>query len=483
MPDAEHTSQPATAGSGPVGPKLTGPDTARPDQDEPDTAAAGGKPRSLLRSLDYLGWWTGNTVSAFGTSVSGIAFPLLVLYTTGSVAKAGLITAANMIGSVVTTLWGGALADRVSRKAIMITGPVVQAAALGAVALLARAGHVPIAELAALACMSGLARGFAAGAGTAALRRLVPREQMATASSQMFGRDMAAEIIGSPAGGFLFSLARWIPFAADAISFLFASLGAALIRRPLGPERRAGTRQPSMLADIRAGITFVRGQPFLRFVIIWSAMANIVGTGFFLVFIALVKYRGGGPTEVGFVTAVALIGGIAGAVIAPLLLKKVRARLVLYFALWFFVASFAAVAVVPRPWQIGLALLVGMIGLAPINIVLEAYMIPLVPDTLIARVSAVNSFGSQSLMWTGPLLAGVLADLLGPPGGALALLAAFIPFAIAPHLTRSLSILDQPLDKLTALPDPSAPAAAGAAPVPVGASQDGPAGRGGAGAV
>jgi len=44
---------------------------------------------SLWRNTDYIGWWTGNSISALGSSVSGIAYPLLVLYTTGSVGKAG----------------------------------------------------------------------------------------------------------------------------------------------------------------------------------------------------------------------------------------------------------------------------------------------------------------------------------------------------------------------------------------------------------
>ncbi len=404
------------------------------------------KPRALLRNRDYMGWWTGNTVSALGTSISGIAFPLLVLYTTGSVAKAGLITAANMIGAVATTLWGGALADRMSRKLILIASPVVQASALAAVAVLVRAGHVPLAVLAAMACVSGLASGFAVGASTPALRRLVPKEQMAAASSQMMGRDMLAEIIGSPLGGFMFAVARWLPFGADAVSFLFASAGAAAIRGPLGPDRSSAEEKTTVLADITEGFGFVRRQPFLRFFAVFAALVNVIGNGFFLVFIALVKYRGGGPTEIGLVTSVALIGGIVGAIAAPVLLKKVPARVVMITAMWMFVASFAGVAIAPRPWEIGVALLVAMIGLAPINIVFEAYMIRLVPDALIGRISSVIRFGSTSLAWTGPLLVGLLADLFGPPGGAAVLMAATIPFAIALHLTRSLGVLDQPLE-------------------------------------
>ena len=104
-----------------------GPATGVPDPPK-ETTGPEPKPRPLLLTRDYAGWWSGNTISALGTSVSSIAFPLLVLYGTGSVAKAGVITAASMIGTLATTLLGGALADRVSRKAILVIGPVIKAA-------------------------------------------------------------------------------------------------------------------------------------------------------------------------------------------------------------------------------------------------------------------------------------------------------------------------------------------------------------------
>jgi MFS family permease len=414
-----------------------------------------GKPRALLLNPDYLGWWSGNTLSALGTSMSSIAFPLLLLYATGSVTKAGLITSASLIGTVASTLWGGALADRVSRKAILIAGPVIQAAALGAVALLARPEHVPLFMLAAMACVNGLANGVTLAAATPAMRRIVPRDRQATATSQMFGRDMAAELIGSPLGGFLFSVARWLPFGADAVSFLFASLGAALIRQPLGPDR--GPAKSSVLADVGEGVKFVRQQPFLRFVVVFGSLINVVGQACSLIFIAVVRYRGGGPTEVGLVMSVALVGGITGAIAAPVILKKLPARPVLYVAIWLFVVAVGGGAIAPKPWEIAIALLAGMLGMAPLNVVIQAYTIRLVPDALIGRTSAVTRFGSMSLQWTGPLIAGVLADALGPPGGALALTAALIPLAVSLHLTRSLRVVDQHLEDVTefAVPGPS----------------------------
>ena len=52
-------------------------------------------------------WWSGNSVSLLGTYVSAMAFPLLAVYSTGSVLNAGIIAAAGRIGGLLTLLWGG----------------------------------------------------------------------------------------------------------------------------------------------------------------------------------------------------------------------------------------------------------------------------------------------------------------------------------------------------------------------------------------
>ncbi|HEU5352824.1 MAG TPA: MFS transporter [Actinocrinis sp.] len=420
----------------------------------PGKSADSNKPPSLWANADYRGWWTGNTVSALGTSISAIAYPLLVLFATGSVAKAGLITAANLIGTLATTLWGGALADRISRKAILVFGPLVQAAVLAVVALIADTKHAQVPYLAAAALLSGLCAGLIAGATTPALRRIVPKDQLPTATAQAMGRDLAAELLGTPVGGFLFAVSRWFPFAADAVSFLFASLGAMAIRRPLGPDRDGREEGSTLLQDVKAGIGFVRGQPFLRFVVIWGAVLNTLLQAFTLLFIALVRYRGGGPTAVGVVSAVALVGGVLGAVLGPAVARQVRARYVMYGAAWAFVGTTALVSVVPKPWEIGAVTLLAMLTMVPLNVVLESYVVRIVPDAFSGRVAAVTRFGTQALHWTGPLLAGLLAAVFGVPGGTLALLILLVPTALALHLTGALALLDRPLEEVGELSVP-----------------------------
>jgi MFS family permease len=442
-----------------TGDDITGFDDAAPDDmDAPDVASdeASGEAKaaepalpSLWRNRDYMGLWTGDAISSLGSSVSSIAYPLLVLFATGSVARAGLITAAGMIGGTVTTLWGGAWADRVSRKALLFWCPLAQAAAIGVVAVLVAAGGCPLSVLVAAAAAGGIAGGIRSGARAPALRRIVPKTQFATATSQMMGRDMAAEFFGSPLGGLLFSMARWLPFGADAVSYVFASLGALLIRRPLGPERDAGQREhDSVLSDVTEGLRYVRRVPFLRFVATWGPMVNVIAGGYFLLFIAVLKYRGASPTVIGLANGLAMTSGVLGAVLGPAVLRRVPARVVFLTAGWLLAAATLLTGLVPRAWQIALAVCLVIVIIVPLNALLDSYQIRIVPDRLSGRVSATVTFAAQSLQWTGPLLAGVLADAFGAPTATLVFGIATVPLAIGSHLARSVRLLDTPVEQV-----------------------------------
>ncbi|WP_419998153.1 MFS transporter [Streptomyces boninensis] len=417
-----------------------------------------GPPPSLWRNLDYMYWWTGNGVSTLGTSVSALAFPLLILHTTGSAAQAGILSACHMVGMLITLPIGGALADRVSRRALMVTGPLIQSAAMTAIAVLVLRGDPWILALDALALTGGLAAGIRTGVTLPALRRIVPKEQVATATAQGMGRDMVAQLMGAPLGGLLYSVTRWMPFAFDAVSYLFVSIASLLIRRPLGPDRDpdAGPRAP-LFAELADGVRLIRRSDYLVFTIVWGAVLNVVTEGFTLLFVVLVQERGGGPTDVGTATSLALAGGLLGSVVAPTLMRRIGARPVMLLAAWLFVACFAAAVWAPRPWQIGLVMLVAMTSMVPLNVVIEAYQVRLVPDAFLGRVAATSRFCMQSVQWIGPVGAGWLADAAGVHTATLILAGVMGVLALSLHgARRQLSLLRQPLNDVQEL-SPAAP--------------------------
>jgi MFS family permease len=340
----------------------------------------------------------------------------------------------------------------VSRKALLVVGPLVQGAALAVVAVAVSTGHASIPLLAAAELVSGFSLGLRSGASTPALRRIVPKEQLADATARTLSRDMLAELIGAPLGGALFKVNRWFPFAADAVSFLFAAAGGAAIRRPLGPDRCEERRR--VTDDIRLGLRFVTSQPYLRFMLLWCAAINVILYGFLILLIGIVRYRGGDSTTIGVVNSVALIGGIGGSVLAPAALRVMRARHVLYATAWGFAATVALVAIVPRIWEIAVVLFVATVSVAPLNVVLQAYEVRLVPDALSGRVSSTLGFGIGALQWAGPIVGGLLGGVFGVPHGLLILAALMVPVALALYLVPAVALLDRPVAEVEELPAP-----------------------------
>jgi MFS family permease len=192
----------------------------------------------------------------------------------------------------------------------------------------------------------------------------------------------------------------------------------------------------------------VAGVPFLRFIAIWTSAVNMIGGAYFLLFIALLRYRGAGPETIGVDNSIALIGGIAGAIAGPALLRRVPAKVVFLAGSWIGAAAAILTAILPSPWEVGCSVFLVMLVLVPLNAILQSYQVRLVPDHLSGRVGAVMGFGAQALMWVGPLVAGLLADTLSPPVAGLIVAACFVPTMGITHFVKSLDVLRTPVEEV-----------------------------------
>ncbi len=100
--------------------------------------------RSLWRNRDYLLLWSGQTVSAVGTEVSNLAFPLLFLALTGSPAQAGFAAALRSVPYLIFGLPAGALVDRWNRKRTMILCDLGRALAVGSIPIAYEFRHLAL---------------------------------------------------------------------------------------------------------------------------------------------------------------------------------------------------------------------------------------------------------------------------------------------------------------------------------------------------
>jgi MFS family permease len=249
-----------------------------------------------------------------------VAVGIFVTTTTGRAGWTGLVAAAAFVPNAVLGPVGGAIADRLPRKRVLIATTVVQTALAGTLTLLAatdtaRPGLVTLIVLAA-GCVMAL--GFPAY--QALLPDLVPRDDLpgavALSSAQwnlgrVIGPALAGVVIGF--GGF-----EWA-FAINTLSFLAVIAVVASLRLP--PP--APVRETSIAAAIRAGARFASRDPGLRIVIGYMALNSLLAAPF-IALVPAVALKLFGNEEFG--TSLLVTAQGVGAVLMGLSLGSLFAR-------------------------------------------------------------------------------------------------------------------------------------------------------------
>jgi MFS family permease len=215
----------------------------------------------------------GNLVSGLGTQAALVALPYQVYTDTRSALLTGLLGAAELGPLVGMALVGGALADRMDRRRLLLLDQVALVAVAGALCAAALAGEPPVLVLYVL---GGLLAGFGAlqnVARSAILPNLVAREDMPAALAITFGLFGLTATVGPGIGGLLIAAGGVeTAYAIDALSCL--AMVTAL--RGLGPQlpQDAAAAPARIGRSIADGLRFVRRSPALlgSFVIDLAAM-------------------------------------------------------------------------------------------------------------------------------------------------------------------------------------------------------------------
>lgn len=132
-------------------------------------------PRPTSRRVPLYGWLTADAISLLGTRVSMIAIPWLVLITTGSPTRTGLVAFAEITPMVLLKAFGGPLVDRVGPRRLAITADSLSCVVVGTIPLLHHAGALSFPVLLGLVAVGGALRGPGDAASTALVPALVER--------------------------------------------------------------------------------------------------------------------------------------------------------------------------------------------------------------------------------------------------------------------------------------------------------------------
>jgi len=400
-----------------------------------------GQPRhalTVLRHRDFRLLWIGQLISTTGQMMQTITLAIHMFDLTDSTLQVGLLAFTGLVPFIVFSFVGGAVADRIDRKRVIL---VTQSASLTATLTLVAAtlgGYVSPAWLYAIAFVVGCTRAFDAPSRQALIPNLVPRAELGAALTLNTMLRQLATTIGPGLGGVLIGFAGFgAAYAVNATTF-FAVIAALLL---MGPVPQVAGTMGGRLNLVFGGLRFVLKERIVLSLLALDFAVVVLGSTEALMPAFGEDVLGVGPAGVGFLYSAPAVGAIVGALILGAIGANWRSiAIILVSAACFglFILGFGLTTFFP----LALFFLFCSGFVDVIGEVMRATIIQLrTPDEVRGRVTSLSVIFTAGGPQLGQLHSGVVASFFGPAGAAViggtAVLCVVAAFSLNPNMRRA----------------------------------------------
>ncbi|MEU7892573.1 MFS transporter [Nonomuraea sp. NPDC049152] len=377
----------------------------------------------------------GFLVSSLGTWIYRLALPLMVLDLTGSALGTGLVYALEYLPYLALAMFGGVLADRHSRRSILVAGDLAAAVLALVLAVTVTLGAPPLWLIYVMAFLLACVDPLYQPAFRAIMPSLVPVDRLAPANARLHIGEHAVNLAGPVLGGALIvAFGYQVAIYVDAGTFAVSAALIALIRTAPAVARAS---RP-VLADLREGLRFLFRQERTVLTLACFAFAGNFGVWLLLADMVfyLTSYHHFTPGQIGVVYAFQGAGAVAGGLLGSRLLS--RTRPVTLISVSMLIEGVSILAMIPArgPLPIGLAWM-GQFAAAGVGIVaITTVRQRLIPDHLLGRVLGTARMIAFLAIPLAALVAGVFESFVRN-AYALMAFAGLASLAIAAAAARS----------------------------------------------
>jgi MFS family permease len=405
--------------------------------------------RSLARDGDFLRFWAAETISHLGSSITGIALPLVAIkILDAGASEVALLNLADFLPFLLIGLIAGAVVDRLPRRAVLVAGDLGRAALLALIPLAHLGGWLSLPLLLAVGFLVGTLTVFFDVAYQSFLPSLIRKEDLVEGNSKLEVSRTAAQLAGPAAGGSLLGLiAAPLAILVDAASFALSALFIFSIRghgddRPAPAPDADGARR-SLGGEIGDGVRFVFGHPALRTIGAATATSNLFGTiGNTLLVLFAVRELDMSPALIGLTFSLSGVGGLLAALSAGRITRRLGVGPTIVLSIPWSGPLLAAVALGERGNDLRNVALVAASGFAGIasgtlyNINQVSYRQAITPEPMQGRMNATMRWFVWGTIPVGALLGGLIGETLGlRPAlliGGIGATFAFVPLLFGP---------------------------------------------------
>jgi predicted MFS family arabinose efflux permease len=352
-------------------------------------------------------------VSNLGDGLSLAAGPLLVASQTHDPFLVALAALLQWLPPLVFGLYAGALADRLNRKAIVVTVDLLRAVVLVLLTLSIATDMVSIALVLVSMFLLGTAEVFADNTSSTLMPMLVHRDDLATANARLTtGFITVNQLAGPPIGAALFAAGHAVPFLTQAVVVALGALLASRILLP--PHGRARHERTHLRHDIAEAFRWVLHNAAVRTLVLTIFVFNITfGAAWSILVLYATQRLGMGAIGFGLLTTVSAIGGLAGTLSYGWITRRVSLGNIMRIGLVFETITHLALALTTTPW---VAMCIFFVfgahafiwGTTSITVRQRA-----VPTELQGRVGSVNLVGVYGGLVVGSGIGGLLAQHWG----------------------------------------------------------------------
>lgn len=375
---------------------------------------------ALWRHRDFLLLWGGQTVSQAGSQVTVLALPLVaIVILHATTFQVGLLSAAVTSAYLLFALPAGVLADRVSKRRLMLWCDAAGLLVIGSVPVAEAARVLTLGQLYLVALASGVVSVLFLVAYASYLPTLIDRDQLADGNGKLATTQAAAQIAGPGLGAVLVGLfGAALAMTSDALSFA-VSAGCLLAIR--GREPRivwtGGERQSRLRSQVGEGLTYILREPILRRAVAWSGTAN-----FFVIMVEtigpvfLIRTIHLRPAYVGALLALGATGGVAAGLASRPLTRWIGSARLSWLSISVFTLPGLLIPMARPGWGVGLFAVGWMswtFGSTLCAIALTSYQQATCPARLRGRVSAASRWVNWGTLPLGGLAGGALGAVLG----------------------------------------------------------------------
>jgi MFS family permease len=362
--------------------------------------------RPLRCSRAFRRLWFGTGISAIGSQITTVAIPIQAYHLTGSTLVVGLLALAGLVPLLTVPLYGGAVADAVDRRRLLLFSDLALAAVTAGLLANALARHPSLAALFVAEAASTAAYGFQRPARNALTPRLVGEEQLTAAIAVEDTVFNLAHVAGPALGGVLIAAAGFSGAYAIDLATFAASFGAILLLPRMPPT---GAIERASLRSVAEGFRYVRTKPALLAIFLVDANAMVFGMPFAL-FPAFARHLGGGPSTAGFLYAAPWAGAFLASVLSGWVGHVRRQGLGVCVAAGTWGAAIGVFGLAHALWLA--AVLLAVAGAADFvsAILRSTILLAATPDTMRGRLSGIELAQVTSAPALGNVEAGVLAS-------------------------------------------------------------------------